>query len=52
MDFMRCAIGHVAIKPFLLQRETRAEVVKSDGRLYLFCSYRLWLAPSPHGGLR
>lgn len=51
MDVMRCASGHLAIKPFSLQRETRAEGAKNDGRLYLFCSYRLWPSTFPHGGV-
>ena len=48
IDFMRCASGILPIKPFSLQRETRAEVAKSDRRRYLFFSYRLWQCTFPH----
>ena len=49
MDFMRCACGNLLLKPFSLQRETRAEAAKSDRRRYLFFSYRLWQSTLPHG---
>ena len=49
MDFMRCANGNLPFKLFSLQRETRAEAMRSDGRRYLFLSYRLWHSTLSHG---
>ncbi len=51
MYLMRCACGNLPLKPFSLQRETRAEAAKSDRQLYLFFSYRLWHSTLPHGCL-
>lgn len=41
-DFMRCPSRNLPIKLFSLQQKTQPEAAKSDRRLYLFFSYRLW----------
>ena len=48
MGLMRCVCGNLPLKPFSVQRETRVEAARSDRRLYLFFSYRLWHSTLPH----
>ena len=49
ISFIRWAGVNFLIKPFSLQRETRAEATRSDRRRYLFYSSRLWQSTLPYG---
>jgi hypothetical protein len=49
MEFMWCANGNLPLKLFSLQQEMRAVAARSNGRRYLFLSYRLWHSTLSHG---